>query len=172
MERRNYVPATRGGYAALPHVQKGEGRRALLTEGPRQAKTRRRGDSGGNWRRGRPVLADGSTWRCSERLDPSVGLGEVLRRRRRGQCGLRCPGGRQLRGGGPPAAAARGPIPASARAWRREQGLGDRPCTGAELLRGPVGAGLQRSGVPAGEQGRRAAEQGGRGAWTSAVATG
>jgi hypothetical protein len=47
-------------------------------------------------------------------------LGEVLRRQRRGQCGLRCHGGRQLRGGGSPAAAARGPIPASARAWRRE----------------------------------------------------
>jgi hypothetical protein len=65
-----------------------------------------------------------------------------------------------------------GPNSGGARAWRREQGLGDRPCTGAELLQGPVGAGLQRSSVPAGEQGRRAAEQGGRGAWTSAAATG
>jgi hypothetical protein len=48
--RRGGVPATRGCYTALHHAQKGEGRRVLLTEGPRQAETRRRGDSGGDWR--------------------------------------------------------------------------------------------------------------------------
>jgi hypothetical protein len=50
------VPATRGGYVTLHYAQKGEGHRVLLTEGPRQAGTRRRGDFGGGWRRGRPVL--------------------------------------------------------------------------------------------------------------------
>jgi hypothetical protein len=113
------------------------------------------------------ALADGPTWRCSGRLDPLVGLGEVLRKRRGDQCGLRCPGGRQLRGGGSPAAAVRGPIPAAQ--WRGDAGKGsgtnlvlgrsscrDRSrldCSGAACPRVSRGAG-RRSKADA-ELGRR-----------------
>jgi hypothetical protein len=49
---------------------------------------------------GGAVLVDGSTRRCSRRLDPTVGLRVVLRSREVGQGGVRLTGGEQLLGSG------------------------------------------------------------------------
>jgi hypothetical protein len=49
-------------YGLQELAQKDQGGNAVLTEGSGQAGTRRRGDLGGAWRRGRPALVGKEPW--------------------------------------------------------------------------------------------------------------